>query len=490
MSGFKQMFLHLSCKLIIVIIHSFKPSFMKKLVLLFTVCLPAFIFFNACKKSKPEEVVKSNLTMLTNSSDPLLVIAKSDDGGTVEFYGKRDGNGMPSKVDQIVIKKQADTTYYHLDQFNRPNKIITHTGIEFQLDWVADKHIALTVISNDGKTQINTEVKMMRHGYGDQIQTSKLQNYSRSGRKIKVGFTPDLQVDLSTPNGIQGINGTAEVNVTKCTAPSDATVFVNAYSTSGVLLGHFPSTRVSTGKYSYTMPDGIAPNINPKDACSKIADVLSMACTLNTPTLIATLCPALAAAIASSGIGGVVAGPIFAACEKIAAGLEMYCLVIDGSAAPGAPSLAERICAAELLDRDFKEDIVLRAGVLGIPNNFYGPSKTVLPNTPFPTLSIDLPGVTMIKTLKLTPAAPAPYVDFRASSEVSCLKQGSVVTISVVGTDGYTDHETFTITTFQSSGTFYLDVPGAAPGVRDDVTLKIKLPDGTTVTRTASLIYG
>lgn len=464
---------------------------MKKLVTLTAAYLFAVLFFPSCKKQKPNNDVESNLTVLTNSSDPLLVSAKAEDGSIVEFFGKRDGSGIPSKVDLIVMKKQTDTIYYHLDEQNRPNKIMTNTGIEFLLEWISSKSVALTVVSNDGKTQINTEVKMMKNGFGNQnIEVSKLENYSRAGKDVKMGFTPYLNFELSTPNGTLGINGTAEVSVSRCGFPSDATVFVNAWSTAGKMLGYFPAKRTGTGKYSYTIPDGIAPSINPKDVCSKIADVLGTACEVNTPVLIAALCPALSAAIATSGIGAIVAGPIFAACEKMAINMEMYCLVVHGSGAPGAPSIADKVCAAELLNRKFTEDIVLRAGVDGIPANFYGPSKTVSPNTAFPALTIDLPSVTTIKTLKLTPAAPAPYINFRATSEVVCLQPGSVVTISVVGTDGYTNSKSMTITTAQNSGTFFLDVPGADPGVRDDVTMQIRLLNGTFITRKASLVYG
>lgn len=465
---------------------------MKKVLKVCVVFLFCSVFFFACIKPHVHDEPKSNLIVYTNSTDPLLVSAKSDDGFVADFFGRRDANGVPAKIELIVVKKQTDTIYYYLDAMSRPNRIVTNTGVEYLLDWVTNTNVSLTAVSNDGQTQINTLVKMMLNPSGQHNnQVSRIINHSRKGRSLALGFKPGIN-NIQTANVTARINGTAHINITRCGFPASVNdVFVKAWARSGEYIGSFPGALVSQGKFSYTIPDAAAAVVPPGEICSKIEGILADVCSYKGPELIAALCPALSVAIASSGIGAPAAAALIAACPKIAAGLELYCATL-GYDADVNVSLAQRICQAEHINRKFT-DLVIRGVVHAIPNNIYGPSQIVQvipPNTSFPDLAIELPPVTTIRSLKLTPSAPPANVDFIAETEVYCLKAGSVVTVSVVGTDGYTDEVTMTITSAQNSGTFSLSVPGADPGVRDDITVKIKLPDGTFVVRTASLVFG
>ena len=97
----------------------------------------------------------------------------------------------------------------------------------------------------------------------------------------------------------------------------------------------------------------------------------------------------------------------------------------------------------------------------------------------------------MVKYLELSPSSPSEGQDYTITAGVYCLPVGSTVTISMAGSDGYSDSETFTVSDVsQSSGNFSLAIPGADKGVRDEITVTVTTADGTVITKSASLVFG
>jgi len=169
--------------------------------------------------------------------------------------------------------------------------------------------------------------------------------------------------------------------------------------------------------------------------------------------------------------------------------MEIYCNTLNASPAPGAPSLADKICKSDFLDREFTEDVVIQAYVVGLVNNRYSEKKTVPGNGPFEDLYITMDAETKIQSLTLDPASPAYEESYSAICKISCLQAGSQVTLSVSGSDGYTDSASYTIASGQQEGEFTLQVPGAETGVRDVVTVTVTLLSGETLSRSASLVF-
>lgn len=119
-----------------------------------------------------------------------------------------------------------------------------------------------------------------------------------------------------------------------------------------------------------------------------------------------------------------------------------------------------------------------------------GVSSGLIASTgPYPDLTVDAPSTTEIFALSLTPSSPANGPDYVAKGTVFCALAGDVVTISVMGTDGYTDSVAQTASANETQG-FELVVPGAESGVRDVVTLHITRGGATVASRTAELIFG
>jgi hypothetical protein len=126
-----------------------------------------------------------------------------------------------------------------------------------------------------------------------------------------------------------------------------------------------------------------------------------------------------------------------------------------------------------------------------IPNNAVGESLQVSAAGQGPwSLSVDMEIATTIRALDLSPSHPAEGQSYVGTVEVVCIPAGSSVRMSIVGTDGYTDSVLHAVPDTQKVGTFELWVPGAEAGVRDVVTVEILLPEGDTLTKTASLVFG
>ena len=110
------------------------------------------------------------------------------------------------------------------------------------------------------------------------------------------------------------------------------------------------------------------------------------------------------------------------------------------------------------------------------------------PEGPYPKLSVEVKGLIEVSVLKLTPASPRSGEEYTATGIISCLIKGDVVNISVVGTDGYTDAISNTISETGNQD-FSLSVPGADSGIQDVVSLKIIRAGIEIGNRIASLVF-
>jgi hypothetical protein len=445
------------------------------------------LFIITCKKDKKPTPtsVKSGFTVMSNGSDPLIVSYTKTSDESIDFYGTRDAKGIPLKINMVMVKKNSDTTIYKLDDSGKPVDITAPNGTRFEFTWSTPQKAALTIISKDGLNQLNTNIDLSKKA-PTSLKGIKTNN-TRPGNNAKILFTPYHNLQANAVNATGASNVT--VNVTACGLPTDGEVAVHLKSKSGQQLGYFPAYQVSKGNYVAQVPTDKAPKINPAEICSTIASVLDVACIANESGLTTVLCPTITIAVAATEVGALFAAEIYASCTAVTAGLEIYCNTLNASGAPGAPSLVEMICESDILDRAITEDIYIYATVAGMPTNAYSQFKLVAAGSTFPNLDVALSSKTTIRKLTLSPASPAAYQGYTATSDIFCLQAGSVITMTVIGTDGYHDSETTTVTSTQQNGLFSLYVPGGASQVEDKITLTVRLLDGTTLTRNAQLIF-
>jgi hypothetical protein len=455
-----------------------------------------------------------------NAADPLLLRATASDGSLIDYFGTKDATGHPLSVNLIEIRPSSSDSSvnplrYLLDSTNRPVRMYNSDGTRFDLSWITTTHVALTVRTADGKTQVNTFIDlslappaagapatvMPRPNGATAVASpaaSSLESHTvpRAGRHVTLKHIPPVSAAALKAAAATAGGSNVDVEVDGCgggPSTSAADVYVRVLSTGGVFLGEFPATTVGGGHYVATLPSGIALSVNVGEICDSLATVLDLTCQtlIEQPGAAAYLCVALAAAVASTGIGAPIAAGIAAACAALVAGLELYCLTLNASPVPGAPSLAEMICGSQALNRTFTSDVVLVPLVIALPADVVGSPIQAPGDGPFPNLLVDLGGNTTIRSLTLNPPNPAALESYVATADIFCLPAGTIVTMSIVGTDGYTDSSSTTIQTTEQDGTFMLFVPGAAtPGIQDVDTATVVLPTGQTITLDASLVFG
>jgi hypothetical protein len=436
---------------------------------------------------------ESDLVVMTNAADPLLLIAKAQNNKTIEVYGLRDELGTPIQLTDVLIKGQTESeiTHYKYDNQNRLSKIITSNNTQFLFNWIAEQKAAVTVLANNGNTQLNTVIDFsaqMSATLSNNMQVQKKTGTKRSKLPLKLEYSSVSSKSTSSSNTIAALadpSSSVTINVNRCGVPADADVMLSVRLVDGESLATLPTNKVGTGLYTTTIPTNLAPTINPSKICNQLENVLGYGC-----TALPFLCPAIEAVLLATGAGASVAVPVGIACAEATAGFAIYCETLGGDGTPGGgDSVLKKLCDAPGLNRTFTQDIILRPYALGLPTNIFGDSQRVPGSGPFPALNIVLGATPKIESLQLTPSAPAAGQNYVANVDVFCVTQGSQVTLTVVGSDGYTDSATYSITSTQSQGRFSLTVPGADTGVQDVVTVKITLADGTILTRTASLVF-
>lgn len=91
--------------------------------------------FTACDllwpdREKPEHS-ESNVTIMTNSSDPQLLSAIFKEGYIVDVFGSRNSQGLAENINQIIVSDKVDKNIYWLDDKRRPTQVITDNGAVF-----------------------------------------------------------------------------------------------------------------------------------------------------------------------------------------------------------------------------------------------------------------------------------------------------------------------------------------------------------------------
>ncbi len=200
------------------------------------------------------------------------------------------------------------------------------------------------------------------------------------------------------------------------------------------------------------------------EICSSISSTLGYLCTALGPIagnegLTTGVCTALASLTLNPGT--------FALCDRTFTIIERACLVI-GSPEVGIPSITDELCeSVGELEEEFTPDFV-RLSLHGYSNSGY----VELPyGGPFEDISFGLPDTeAAIENLTINPVDPAPEQNYTATANIHCA-DGQQVAISIVGTDGYVDANSFIA---QGGITIYLDVLGAYDGVQDIITIEVE----------------
>ena len=445
--------------------------------------------------SVPEIQTDTSFTLHDDPTDPVIMTLESVAGEQLDILGDKDGSGIPSRVDSLILDDgEGNRTFVTLNEnTSLPDTVSTDSGARIQFEWSEDlSMVHVTAVSPDGKLQVTVNVDLnitddsvrdIKRDVRERKSSIKERNSGRRVAKTKRESTEEGNV------------ASVAVTVSQCGEPeTEARVYGQArlnydedtMEWAGEKLYQAVSTGTA-GEYHIQIFTGTMSTIGQtvEDACEKIVDVLGDVCTLVgvlTKGHRNAICASVAAA--AEVLTATAPGDFFVvnrACKAGFRAIDLYCDNLDSSLVEGSPSSAEVICESiSLYDNiaDFfdRETIFLSPyAIFPDGNRVESPGQVIeirpgatglLPNT-FTIQDVDDEPV--ITSLIVTPEDPLPYQDYLVHATYICPTPSMTVVMDIVGTDGYSNTDYCFAPTYSCT----LFVPGAVELVRDLVTVQL-----------------
>ena len=456
--------------------------------------------------------VKNGQFLYTDYDTDILLTGKTDNGDEVTILGTKDSKGYPTAVTGFEFKekgtKNAGTLTF---EGSKLVKSETSNGVTIVFDHQKNGEVAvkmvddetgeefMTSIKPDGKavTDISAQQPGMRHGN----TTLTVEEFSVPEEAATV---PEIGTKAATTKATGDVTGI--IKVENCGYPNDnAEPYVVLYKDNGwgnynVKIGAYTATRIGKGEYQYTFPSEDRPHheISLAKFIKGTAEFMGYVCAANSSGgdfwLSYVFCPSVATALGTGIVTAGAAAAFLAACEATVAGLTLYCNTLafgpqggDDVAGKLADEFAQTKIAGKLVVK-WDDPIAVVPILPGMPKLtgkafMYNGGSTVQTssfNNEDPTIAF----------FRLTPSAPSSGQSYDAEAGLKCIPAGSKVTISITGTDGYSDSKTETFEEDRQAVGLKLHVPGAAKGVRDVCEVNVEMPGNRKLYKSAALVFG
>ena len=461
-------------------------------------------------------------TIIANINDPEIVQIKVDEENLVHIFGEKSSDGVAQSISTIVVDNTIDgRTTINVDNDYRPTFIETPNGIIYNLEW----HTSTTGVLNAYEPTNNINLSI---AFDTQKENGLAQNFAetkstpikantRKGRSV-------LELRSIEDSGSNSILRTAMNNDQKCLVtfqkcddyydPNSVYLAVLSEKTGSLLSElHFYS-KEGTGKYMFDIPSDVYPSIEPtviangiNDVLKKIGDISQyltitggdylLCATISVGLSLATDGAFLAAA-PNFNAGCVTTIRVFAALNTI----NNWGIASDptkpgyqpGTDIPGpdgVPPMSDMLLNllqnAPFMQRIYTDNLILQPIVNGTLSGANGAEARITPDDNSVVIPVITEGNPMIFNFHLDPSSPVAGQSYMAYATLHCMPIGSIVTMHIVGTDGYVDTQVTEMTSSNAVAT--LGVPGAMTGIKDDVSVTVQTPDGETYTAYASLIF-
>lgn len=449
-----------------------------------------------------------------NPSNPMLLKMANSKGEEAILLGTKTSSG-PSKVEQMLVKNSGETefTQFFYNDSKQIEKIIAPNGVVMQFEWLSKTKTALTMIEPNTNEQLNTVVDFENNEYEYSAPNINYDANKRSG-EATMTLEPLKDQEITPVQGMEltrasSFSFTGDIYVEACGAPSDGDVYVdvwdwievNDFGNKGNYRDRFKCVRAEKGHYQFTIPSNYYNKIDVHQYADKINKIISEICFYNSFTAPGSgakelLCTAVGAIITFKGIGlsAPVAGAFTKACLTATISLDTMCTLVSGNLpdyTAGAPSVTDRLLEILKEEQENWVRLFVQPWVDALPSAKKGNSQVIKDGGKWTPTTISFGGSPSINSFTLNPPAPSHGVSYKAIANLFCLPEGTKVVMNIVGTDGYSNSQTSTVSAKDAGGTFTatLTVPGAASGVKDVCTVTVTTPSGETITKKASLVF-
>lgn len=439
--------------------------------------------------------VEDAYTLFVNPADKHLLQAANSDGSVVDYFGTKDANGLVKSITSaIVALPDGHTETIQYDATGRPVHVFGQDGSDLSFTWVSDTQLVVSALTGgDHSFRVNVPIDLQT-GKDSSLAAASLAPAGETPLTGQPSPSPSGQLAISPSTFSSMTTATGLIHVTECGAPvSDAEVFVYVKKLGPLLPGetletfYLATPTANPGEYEVLLP--ISPSdagANTEEILNALADALGKVCELSGPieTYGPTyICPALATAAGAVLKSPTAAAKVAAVCESGVAALVTACKV------GGQPGGGEFLQALNKLVKyvvdELANDSYQLTATATLPTGKFiqGSAVKYTVGEDVPTLNLDDMGSVSISTFNTDPVSPAPFQNYVATVEITCAAPDTLVTMSVVGTDGYTNSTTQKIS---GNGTVTLGVPGGAQGVHDTITVQVA--DGPS--QTIGLAFG
>lgn len=465
----------------------------------------------------------------TSPATSLLFHMETVNGEHFVVETRKDANGVPTSLLSLIIQTAGanpEVSQILFDEQNRPVDVQAPNDIRILYEWLTDTKAAITFIDPESDEQLNTVYDFALDAEQQMPPAPKAQ-HMREG-KTTLSVTP--LKDKPMPARVKTAAGDRQGTIILSTCGvglSGQQCWVKVYDSGSYgnwltrltgYRGRYEAVWQSGGTYVYTLPSidnqpAIAEFLN--IAGPKIKKLLDWMCLPNmngqtwtdpmTTEMVLLVC---AQAMKITSITGPLAVKIGVACTALGTALVTYCNTLNKALVSNdhnSPTVQDVPVLKDIIDATFGKlwnNLVVKPATYGLPLDIYvcqqGLDKVYMSygfttgsssSDPLPAVEISIDSEPLIQSFKLEPPAPVAHQGYNAIATLSCIPQGSVAVMTVVGTDGYTNTETVTLDN-EISYEMKLYVPGAnTEGVKDLCTVAVQLPDGTLLKKQASLVF-
>ena len=338
------------------------------------------------------------------------------------------------------------------------------------MDWIDTESLRIKAVTADGKVVASVPFSSSTSGKSN-ILSAKIKE-QRKQNVISL-----LVTKISDSTYETGILSTSNlnINVVRCDEPfTNGFVGVKAIPNVGDPL-FYQSGSNDNGTYQFK----IATSNNSVDfnaVCSSIDNVLGYVCNgadLLTAAAGSTeqICTSISVALdlAFAGPTGE-AAVLLPACEAIIRGTDLACNTLGKSAVTGSPSILSGLC--DLFVKEYEPNSFIFEPRIYVDGEGIAISERTQPlsvTEEFPNIEIELPNNPKFKNLSTNPFDPSPGQAYIASAVINCGIEGVLATITVTGTDGFSDNKQIVLPSGNSQ--ISITIPGAEQAVTDFITV-------------------
>ena len=455
---------------------------MRNPILFFLVFI--LLFFSGCELFEKEEedpLEGYEFEYYTNPTDPALFTVTDYEGYKLTYWGDRDQEGNPesfNKVSMQIPGEEGEVVLY-LDADKRPEIIYAPNGATFEFDWTSETTFRLNAISTTGEVQVSIPI------YLDSIYTKK--SYVQpeiitNPFPVRSTIKNNINVrnyDLSgrgDHKSLQETNADIQVNIMKCGKPiKNALITMTVDPPIGK--NNPLSNNNKDGSYYFEIPKADQNEPDYIKKCEKIAGIIDSVCKYwilirVTAFFIGekTICDKIKNEIQTSFPNAT--DQSITQYSKLAFKiLPKLCEFREKMNEKGVSM--EEICLKTYLfnaePKPINYTFTLHVQIPG-QKSFSTDPVGFDPNITT-AWDIEAPSEISIEKLTTEPSDPGPGQGYTIVAVLLCPDpQGTDVTISISGDDGYSNSLTTTIT---QSSELTLFVPGGKEGVRDAIAVQV-----------------